>query len=183
MKRYIITVFILVLSFIYTAVKSQGIIKIDSLKKVLATESTDGATMKKYLVLAVSKLQTNNTGAKHVILDWLINTSKAQKGFEQMTANAYYWKGVAYQGNGSNDKAIEWYIKALEFANSIGYAYIENNASIGLGSFYFYNQQYDKALTYFNKVTEVSKKNDFKAALAANYLNIANVISAQSEKM
>jgi len=181
MKRYIITVFILVLSFIYTAVKSQGIIKIDSLKKVLATESTDGATMKKYLVLAVSKLQTNNTGAKHVILDWLINTSKAQKGFEQMTANAYYWKGVAYQGNGSNDKAIEWYIKALKFANSIGYAYIENNASIGLGSFYFYNQQYDKALTYFNKVTEVSKKNDFKAALAANYLNIANVISAQSE--
>ncbi len=181
MKSFCTIIFSLLFITISTVIRAQSTIKIDSLKKVLATEATDGATMKKYLVLAVSRLQTNNTEAKHVILDWLATVSKAQKGFEQMTANAYYWKGVAYQGNGSNDKAVEWYIKALEFSNSIGYAYIENNAGIGLGSYYFYNQQYDKALTYFNKVTEVSKKNDFKAALAANYLNIANVIVAQTE--
>jgi tetratricopeptide (TPR) repeat protein len=181
MKRHIIIAFTLNLIFTGTVIQAQGILRIDSLKKVLATENIDAATMKKYLVLAVSKLQTNNTDAKHVILDWLITVSKAQKGFEQMTANGYYWKGAVYQGNGSNDKALEWYLKALEFSNTIGYGYIENNAGIGLGSYYFYNKQYDKALTYFNKVTEVSKKNDFKAALAANYLNIANVISAQSE--
>ncbi len=181
MKRLSAIILSLAFAFLTIVVKAQGIIKIDSLKKVLAAETIDAATMKKYLVLAVSKLQTNNTEAKHVILDWLATVSKAQKRFEQMTANTYYWKGVVYQGNGSNDKAVEWYLKALEFSNSIGYAYIENNAGIGLGSYYFYNQQYDKALTYFNKVTEVSKKNDFKAALAANYLNIANVISAKTE--
>jgi tetratricopeptide (TPR) repeat protein len=75
-----------------------------------------------------------------------------------MEANAYFWKGTVYEANGNNDKAIDWYLKSLEFSKSIGYAYIENNANIGLGNFYSYNKQYDKSLLYYNNVVEVSKK-------------------------
>ena len=160
---------------------AQPTLKIDSLKKVLATETVDAATLKKYLVLAVSKLQTNNTTARLTILDWLIDVCKGKKPFEQMEANAYFWKGTVYEANGNNDKAIDWYLKSLEFSKSIGYAYIENNANIGLGNFYYYNKQYDKSLLYYNNVVEVSKKNNFPAALASAYLNIANVISSKED--
>ncbi len=160
---------------------AQPTLKIDSLKKVLATETVDAATLKKYLVLAVSKLKTNNTTARLTILDWLIDVCKGKKPFEQMEANAYFWKGTVYEANGNNDKAIDWYLKSLEFSKSIGYAYIENNANIGLGNFYYYNKQYDKSLLYYNNVVEVSKKNNFPAALASAYLNIANVISSKED--
>jgi Histidine kinase/Tetratricopeptide repeat len=168
------------LAFTGTAVQAQGIIRIDSLKKVLVTEATDSATLKKYLVLAVSKLQTNNTEARLIILDWLISASKKAK-HQQMEASAYCWKGFVHQANGRSDLSIEWFTKALEFSHTIGYAYIENNANIGLGSFYFNNEQYEKALPYFLNVIEVSKKNNFQAALGSAYLNIANVVFGASK--
>jgi Histidine kinase/Tetratricopeptide repeat len=180
MKRHIITVFILLLTLTGTVVQAQSVIKIDSLKKVLVTEATDTATLKKYLVLAVSKLQTNNTEARLIILDWLIAASK-KINHQQMEANGYCWKGFVYQAAGRSDLSIEWLTKALEFSHTIGYAYIENNANIGLGSFYFNNEQYDKALPYFLNAIEVSKKNNFQAALGSAYLNIANVIYGASE--
>jgi Histidine kinase/Tetratricopeptide repeat len=175
MKRHVIIPLLLVLNFTSMRTPAQGIISIDSLKKVLAKEATDTATLKKYLGLAVSKLQTNNTEARLVVLDWLINTAK-KTNHQQMEANGYCWKGFVYQANGRSDLSIEWFTKALEFSHNIGYAYIENNANIGLGSFYFTNEQYDKALPYFLNVIEVSKKNNFQAALGSAYLNIANVI-------
>ena len=175
MKRHIITVLIVTLAFTSTAAQAQSTIRIDSLKKVLGAEATDTATLKKYLVLAVSKLQTNNTEARLAILDWLISTSK-KVNHQQMEANGYCWKGFVYQANGRSDLSIEWFTKALEFSHNIGYGYIENNANIGLATFYFNNGQYDKAMLYFQNVIEVSKKNDFQAALGSAYFNIANVV-------
>ena len=70
MKRFIIITFLFLLTG--TTLKAQDVLKTDSLKNVLATEATDTITLKKYLVLAVSRLQTNNAAAKFLILDWII---------------------------------------------------------------------------------------------------------------
>ncbi|MES2773084.1 MAG: histidine kinase [Bacteroidota bacterium] len=182
MKSYTTLFFLLAMLFVRPLAQAQQIIKIDSLKNVLAREATDSATLKKYLVLAVSKLQTNNTQARLVILDWLTAAAKQTK-HQQMEANSYCWKGFVYQASGRSDASIEWFTKALELSHNIGYAYIENNANIGLGSFYFNNEQYDKALPYFENAIEVSKKNNFTAALASSYLNIANVIFGSGKQL
>ena len=67
MKRTIIIASLFLLTG--TILKAQDVLKIDSLKKVLTTEASDTVTLKKYLVLAVSRLQTNNAAAKFLILD------------------------------------------------------------------------------------------------------------------
>lgn len=180
MNKILVIFFLLGYSISGTLLHGQDVVKIDSLKKALAKETTDSATLKKYLVLAVSKLQTNNTEARLVILDWLVQASKQAK-HQQMEANAYCWKGFVYQAAGHSDAAIEWFTKALDFSHNIGYAYIENNANIGIGSFYFNNEQYDKALPYFKNAVEVSKKNNFMNALGSAYFNIANVIYGASQ--
>ncbi len=180
MKRFIIITFIVLLTG--TTLKAQEVLKLDSLKNVLATEQTDTATLKKYLVLAVSKLQTNNAAAKFLILDWFIEKAKENK-YRQYEANGYYWKAVTFMVTGQSDKSVEWYTIAMKLAHDINYLYLENNCNIGLGAFYFNNEQYDKARSYFEKVIEISLKNNFTAALTSAYLNMANVVFGSTKHL
>lgn len=160
--------------------QSQTHISVDSLKKVLIQEATDTITLKKYLIVAVNKIQSNNTEARLAIMDWIITVSKEKKYFSQL-ASGYYWKGVLYQQAGSTEKSVEWYLKAKELAQANGFAQIDNNSNIGLGSFYFYNGQHDKAIRYFENAIEISRKNNYLASLTSAYFNLANVIFGASQ--
>ena len=75
------------------------------------------------------------------------NTQIISKG------NAYFYLGWCYQSNKNHKKAIEYYLKALEY--NPNFAMACNN----LGNAYYDVKDFESALKYFNKCIELDSNN------------------------
>ncbi len=95
---------------------------------------------------------------------------------KEKQAEEHFKKGFEYQNQGSLDKAIEEYQKALQLNPS--YTQVYTN----LGAVYLGKQDYDQAILQFKKVIELNyfdKKAHYNLGLA--YLRKGEVEKAQEE--
>lgn len=180
MKGLFFTVLIPILTFNSIEIKAQGNIKIDSLKRVLAKEATDTVTVKKYVAFANQKLQVKNHDARIVIMDWVLGTTIKNNDF-LLQSKVYFWKGSYYMAVGDHQNAVANFTKCLDFSHKMGFELMENKALLAIGTFYYANQQYEKAIPMFQEGIKVAKRLNNLVDLGSAYISLSNAIFDATE--
>lgn len=82
--------------------------------------------------------------------------------------------GISYMLLKQHEKALECYQESLAIACEIGDRISESRASSCIGLFYYHgSQQYQDAISYFEKALDISRKLDIKQDIAADALNLS----------
>lgn len=176
---YFSIVFILAAIFWSNTICAQNK-QLDSLKKVLAKESTDSVTVKKYITFAETKLQANNTAARTAIMDWVESIAIKNRDY-LLQAKTYFWKGSYYMKAGDNTQAVIFFTKCLDFSHKMDLQVMENKATMAIGTFYYMNEQYEKAIPIFEKGVATSIRLNNLTDLASSYISLANAIFDATE--
>ena len=180
MQFFIRIIYILAFAYLPGTGYAQNI-KADSLKKVLAKEATDSVTVKKYISFAENKLQANNTAARIAIMEWVEAIAIKNKD-HLLQAKVYFWKGSYYMKAGDNQQAVISFTKCLDFSHNMDLKVMENKATLAIGTFYYVNEQYEKAIPIFEKGVEASKRLNNLTDLTSSYISLANAIFDATEK-
>jgi len=92
--------------------------------------------------------------------------------FSILKSNSIIYIGIIYYFKGAYDKAVEYYIQALEIRENLG-----NKAGIAkcynnIGVVHWRQGNYDKAIEYYNQALKIYKELDYKIGISGSYNNI-----------
>ncbi len=87
--------------------------------------------------------------------------------------------GLIYYHLGELDKALEYFMKALEIGKEIGYKKIIAAIYLNIGNVYRIRGELDTAIEYYNKALKMSEELGHKYGMAISYLNIGNIYSME----
>ncbi|MBD2180313.1 tetratricopeptide repeat protein [Planktothrix sp. FACHB-1355] len=92
-------------------------------------------------------------------------------------AMSIYNLGLHAAGQGNQEAARDYYLKALEIAKIYGLWHIEELAQLALGKYQYELGEYDEAIACFQKVLEIQEKFKDRAKLAVTYFDIGSFYS------
>jgi len=103
-------------------------------------------------------------------------------GLQKETGRLYNNIGLTYSGLRSEDKAIQFYLKALHIYENIlndldGVATVY----INIGNLYYSQENYEFAQHYFDEALKLYKKLEDKFGISICYTNIGNVLADNKE--
>jgi serine phosphatase RsbU (regulator of sigma subunit) len=96
-------------------------------------------------------------------------------------ANLYNKLGNQYWQKSQLDKATDHFIQALEINQELGNVNAVRIINGYLGLIYMENENYDKAIQYFNASLSLNKAKNKKQELISDYYNIASVFQMQQK--
>jgi len=112
------------------------------------------------------------------ILNTLIRLPKNEK-IIKIESTIYGQIGTIYYSQNNNDKALEYYIKALNVNEKINYLEGQAIMNINIGNVYKNKGNFYKSLEYYLKALKISEKIGDKKILAANLVNIGLIYKNQ----
>ncbi|MFY0483049.1 response regulator [Flavobacterium sp. PLA-1-15] len=157
MKRFITTLFLLAFSFLYSQNPS---LERKSIEKEIIKAGVHYRNDEFEKSLELSK-------------DALVRSFKIKDSY--LIANSYNSIGVIYDEFSQAKRAIEFYDKALQYANKTDNDSLKNWVYSNLGSAYYYNKiDIKKGIAYYKKSLFFAEKIKDSSQIAYTKLNLAN---------
>jgi tetratricopeptide (TPR) repeat protein len=163
-----------VLLFIFSFIRTEAQIDLDSVKQVLAQSKTDSLTLLEY-VRTVDRLSSDKNEARFLIADWLLEQTTKKK-WDHIKAKTYHSLGIIYMKAKDQTRGAEYFNKALAIAESRHYYDIAFRILNSMGVMYYGFKQKDKAVACYEKAIELGKKSRDSLRLGVTYGNLASVL-------
>ena len=153
----------------------------DSLRQKLATVKED--TNKVWLLVNLSGIYQYSYPDSGILYAQPALQLAQKLHFAPGEIEAYWLLHVAFAGKGNYPKALEASLKGLELSEKSGDSTKIIMAYAGIGAVYFYSNDYDRALYYFNKLKlnqAIFKRNQkfFSGMLGRTYFKLNQLDSA-----
>jgi len=108
------------------------------------------------------------------------NMQNAIKLFTELKDSSYLVAcynnlGVLYSYGTDQKTSLEYFIKAMNLAETINETFALSEAYSNIGTFYEYLEEYGSALKYYTKALEIDIKSNSKHNIALSYITIGNV--------
>lgn len=142
--------------------------------------STKDTTYIKNLNLYASEFRYYNLDSLLFISQRALNYSKAA-GYKKGECISNINVGDFHSDRGENCLAIDFYLKALALANSIGHVKLKLNIENNIAGEYAYIGNYGKALDGYLEAIELATKTDDKPILSILNENIADLYASQKD--
>jgi PAS domain S-box-containing protein len=146
--------------------------KIDSLKKIIASNVSVNLRIDAWNELAYSSLSTDSASTADYIANAFSLEEKAD--YPKGKARTLVLRGHLNLYSGNHDKAISFYLDAIKQSSLANDSSGIANEMNSIGNAYYEQQNYKKSLEYFSPAAEIYKReND-----TTNYSSILNNIGA-----
>ncbi len=93
---------------------------------------------------------------------------------QKSKAEAYNHLGIAYNNIGSNEKSMDWFLKALKIMGQIDNKNGIASSLVNLGQANFYLDNFGKALEYFQKALQVREKTNNEEGISQSLILLGN---------
>jgi signal transduction histidine kinase len=127
-----------------------------------------------YRNLSIAHWFQGNYQKAHQYLDKSIEIQRSRNDFRGLAGNIMN-RGSIWRTKGNLKKAVDQYFNALKKCDQHGYDTLKGKVLNNIGTIYFDQRKWDKALKYYRQSAKIKKNLHNKAGLASSYNNLGNV--------
>ena len=151
MNKFLLAIYFVCSCLVCHAQKQE----VDSLLKILDTETADSNRMKVYR--RIGNYYVDNNPAKAIV--YFENAIKFSEKLNDKLAwaNNYYSIAYCYRATGNYDKSVEYYLKSVRLYESLKDNRRLANAFMSIAVVYSYNKDFKNTTVYHNKAEQLIK--------------------------
>lgn len=151
MNKFLLAIYFVCSCLVCNAQKQE----VDSLLKILDTETADSNRMKVYR--RIGNYYVDNNPAKAIV--YFENAIKFSEKLNDKLAwaNNYYSIAYCYRATGNYDKSVDYYLKSVRLYESLKDNRRLANAFMSIAVVYSYNKDFKNTTVYHNKAEQLIK--------------------------